>query len=234
MTSRRLTLPFFPIAPQEYNKQYMDELVRQFSIYLEQMQNPGDARHTTMALTQLPTSKTGLATDEVWNDGGHLAIAGYKIWAPLGNSRLSVQHRTAFNVNGGTATLGVLNTRPLTEIVNTIDDCTVSGTDITLPAGDYYAIGYGSGYDCGRFRQSLYNATTSTPEILGGISYSNPTYPNQCASNFCGFFSLEEESTLQMVMTVQTTRATNGLGLDADPGDAFDTIHAEAQIWRVG
>lgn len=234
MSSRNLAKPYFPLPPQDYSQSYMAELIRQFSVYLQQAQNPGDARHTTLNLTDLQRSADGLATNDVYNDGGLLALAGSKIWAPLGNSRLSVQHRTAFNVNGGGVTAGTLNLRPLTEIINRIDNCTVSGTDITLPAGEYYTIGYGSGYDCGRFRQSLYNATDSAPEVLGGISYSHPTYPNQCASNFCGFFSLEQESVLQMAMTVQTTKATNGLGLDADPGDAYDTIHAECQIWRVG
>lgn len=234
MSSRNLTLPYFPKAPGEYNPQYMDEIIRQFSLYLQQMQNPGDARHTNLTLTQLAKSNEGLEDNAVFNDGGLLALSGHKIWAPLGSSRLSVQHRTGPTGNGGTATAGALNTRPLTEIINKIDGCTVSGTDITLPAVEYYTLGYGSGFDCGRFRQILYNATNSTPEILGGISFSSTSYPNQCASNFCGFFSLEEESTLQMVLTCQTTRGTDGLGRDADPADAFDTIHAEAQIWRVG
>ena len=44
--SRRLTRPFFPVPPQQYMQNYFAELVRSFSVYLEQMQNPGDIRGT--------------------------------------------------------------------------------------------------------------------------------------------------------------------------------------------
>ena len=51
--SRNLVLPFFPTPPEEYDQQYMSELVRAFSVYLTQMQNPGEGRHTGLALTNL-------------------------------------------------------------------------------------------------------------------------------------------------------------------------------------
>ena len=53
--SRRLTRPFFPVPPQQYMQNYFAELVRSFSVYLEQMQNPGDIRGTTLTLTDLQT-----------------------------------------------------------------------------------------------------------------------------------------------------------------------------------
>ena len=47
--------PFFPTPPGEYNRQYMAQLVRAFSVFVQQVNNPGDAISTTLKLTALPT-----------------------------------------------------------------------------------------------------------------------------------------------------------------------------------
>jgi hypothetical protein len=60
--SRNLVLPFFPVAPQQYEQPYFAEIVRSFSVYLEQMQNPGEGRNTFMVLTNLQTDDSGLET----------------------------------------------------------------------------------------------------------------------------------------------------------------------------
>lgn len=46
--------PFFPTPPTEYNRQYMSQLVRAFSVFVQQVNNPGDAIFTTLRLTALP------------------------------------------------------------------------------------------------------------------------------------------------------------------------------------
>lgn len=46
--------PFFPTPPGEYNRQYMAQLVRAFSVFVQQANNPGDAIFTTLRLTALP------------------------------------------------------------------------------------------------------------------------------------------------------------------------------------
>lgn len=46
--------PFFPTPPGEYNRQYMAQLVRAFSVFVQQANNPGDAIFTTLRLTNLP------------------------------------------------------------------------------------------------------------------------------------------------------------------------------------
>ncbi len=58
--SRNLVRPFFPIPPQEYDQMYFDEVIRSFAVYLDQMQNPGEGRHTTLVLTELPSNDSGL------------------------------------------------------------------------------------------------------------------------------------------------------------------------------
>ena len=58
--SRNLIKPFFARPPAEYDQKYMSDLVQSFALYLEQMQNPGEGRHTRLTLTNLPTSDQGL------------------------------------------------------------------------------------------------------------------------------------------------------------------------------
>jgi hypothetical protein len=73
--SRSLIRPQFPIAPEDYSQRYMSEIVRQFSLLIQQLQNPGDARHTVITLTNLPTDDVGLEQGSVYNHTGFLKIS---------------------------------------------------------------------------------------------------------------------------------------------------------------
>ena len=72
--SRNLVRPFFPIPPKEYSQQYFDEVIRSFSVYLDQMQNPGEGRHTRLVLTALPNSDQGLETGSLFERNGFVKI----------------------------------------------------------------------------------------------------------------------------------------------------------------
>ena len=65
--SRNLVLPFFPVAPAEYDQQYFAEVVRSFSVYLDQMQNPGEGRNTFSVFTNLQTDDSGLEPGAIFN-----------------------------------------------------------------------------------------------------------------------------------------------------------------------
>lgn len=73
--SRSLVRPQFPVAPEAYSQRYMSEVVRQFSLLIQQLQNPGDARHTVITLTNLPTDDVGLEQGSVYNQNGFLKIS---------------------------------------------------------------------------------------------------------------------------------------------------------------
>lgn len=73
--SRNLARPYFPVPPKQYDPQYMYELVRSFSVYIEQQANPGLGRFTNVTLTDLPTSSTGLEPGTLWNDSGTVKVA---------------------------------------------------------------------------------------------------------------------------------------------------------------
>lgn len=80
--SNQITLPYFPTAPQNYDQRYMTEVVRSFSIYLQQAQNPGTAVFNTLNLLNLPiyadnasAVSGGLAVNDVYKTAtGELRI----------------------------------------------------------------------------------------------------------------------------------------------------------------
>ena len=68
--SRRLVKPQFPLPPQEYSQNYMSEVVRSFSLFLQQIENPGDSRFTTVTITNQPTNDDGLESGTIYNHDG--------------------------------------------------------------------------------------------------------------------------------------------------------------------
>jgi len=73
--SRNLVRPFFAVPPEDYNQTYFAEMVRSFSVYLEQAQNPGEGRHTILVLTNLPTDDVGLEPGTLFHQDGFVKIA---------------------------------------------------------------------------------------------------------------------------------------------------------------
>lgn len=76
MSSRNIPSTPFPVPPKEYDVRYMAELTRVFSLFQQQVQNPGQGRNTTIVLTNVPTSATGLESGTVYVDSsGFLKLA---------------------------------------------------------------------------------------------------------------------------------------------------------------
>lgn len=73
--SRNLSIPYFPNAPQSYNQQYAAEVVRAFSLYVQQVQNPGEGRNTFSVFTNLQTDDSGLELGAIFNHEGYVKIA---------------------------------------------------------------------------------------------------------------------------------------------------------------
>tara|TARA_R100000005_G_C4992125_1_gene199379 strand:+ start:1195 stop:1422 length:228 start_codon:yes stop_codon:yes gene_type:complete len=72
--SRELVPPQFPLPPEEYDRQYFDEVVRSLTQLVVQLQNPGELRGTKITLTDLPTSEVGLEAGALYNDGGTVKV----------------------------------------------------------------------------------------------------------------------------------------------------------------
>tara|TARA_R100001377_G_scaffold68013_1_gene43305 strand:+ start:4973 stop:5224 length:252 start_codon:yes stop_codon:yes gene_type:complete len=51
--SRSTPVPYFAAAPIEYDQAYTAQITRAFSVYVQQLQNPGPIRANTLNLTGL-------------------------------------------------------------------------------------------------------------------------------------------------------------------------------------
>ncbi len=47
--------PFFPAPPAQYTQSYMAQVVRAFSVFAQQVANPGPVQASTLTLTNLST-----------------------------------------------------------------------------------------------------------------------------------------------------------------------------------
>lgn len=74
MASRSTTLPFFPNPPKDYDQKYLAEIIRAFSLFMRQVQNPGEGRATTIVLTTLQQNDFGLEPGAIFVVDGQLRI----------------------------------------------------------------------------------------------------------------------------------------------------------------
>jgi len=72
--SRNLVLPDFPVPPEQYEARYIAEIVRAFSVFLQQAQNPGEGRATALTLTALQNDDQGLETGALFNHDDYIKI----------------------------------------------------------------------------------------------------------------------------------------------------------------
>lgn len=73
--ARNQILPYFAVPPAQYDQAYFANLTRSFATYMQQQQNPGEARATNMTLTSLQTDDSGLETGALFQQGGFVKIA---------------------------------------------------------------------------------------------------------------------------------------------------------------
>lgn len=64
----RLSFTPLPLPPVGYDNAYFNQTIRALNFYFRQIQNPGPVIATTIQLTNLPTSATGLPVGSVWHD----------------------------------------------------------------------------------------------------------------------------------------------------------------------
>jgi hypothetical protein len=74
MSNRLVPAPYFPIPPSEYDQRYFNEVIRAFSVFLEQSRNPGEGRNTFTVFTNLQTDDVGLEIGTIFKQGGYVKI----------------------------------------------------------------------------------------------------------------------------------------------------------------
>jgi len=75
VSGNQVAPPRLPEAPEEYTRSYMQDLIRTLEIFIEQERNPGEIRATSLTITDLPTSATGLEAGTLYNDAGTVKVA---------------------------------------------------------------------------------------------------------------------------------------------------------------
>ena len=85
MSSRRLVQPQFPMPPTAYDAGYMAEVVRAFSVFLQQYTNPGDSRATALTLTHLQSDDYDLETGALFEHDGYIKITLGNVSNPRGS-----------------------------------------------------------------------------------------------------------------------------------------------------
>lgn len=66
--------PAIPVAPEEYDSIFMNQLVRSLNIYFRQLGSTTPIVVDSIQLSKLPTSSAGLVPGSVWNNSGVLNI----------------------------------------------------------------------------------------------------------------------------------------------------------------
>jgi hypothetical protein len=72
---RRLSPPGFSRAPEEYDQLYFNDLVRSLLSLITFIQAPGEGRQTTIVLTNLASSDSGLEAGTIFQVNGALRVS---------------------------------------------------------------------------------------------------------------------------------------------------------------
>lgn len=67
-------IPFLGVPPKEYDPQLLGQMFRTIELVLKQTVAIGPIHVTTINVSQLPTSATGLRSGDVYNDLGTLKV----------------------------------------------------------------------------------------------------------------------------------------------------------------
>jgi hypothetical protein len=67
--------PIFTSAPEEYDQEYMSQLVDELETFIKKLNNIGSVTAKTVRITDLPTSSVGLPSGTLWNDTGTVKVA---------------------------------------------------------------------------------------------------------------------------------------------------------------
>ena len=72
--SRGLVQPLFPNPPEGYDQRYQAEVMRAFSVFLQQVNNPGPWQASALTLPNLQTDNYDLPVGGIFQYGDELRI----------------------------------------------------------------------------------------------------------------------------------------------------------------
>jgi hypothetical protein len=143
-----------------------------------------------------------------------------------------LQNRQAQNTSGGTATTGAWNIIPLNteqeDFYGIVDSSVLPA--FTLAAGTYRFEGYSPFYNCNGAQSRLYNITTPGVSIIGTSVKTGSTSNDQVISTLIGTLTVAAPTQFRLEYRVNSTKATNGLGVAMNFGAE---VYAQLMIWKI-
>lgn len=172
----------------------------------------------------------------VYNDGGTMTSAlitkGNLIPAAL--AYILITDTKSANTAGGTFTSGSFATRTLnTEDSDAGGYATLSSNQVSLSAGTYRVRISAPAFAVDQHQAVLYNVTSAANQLIGAPSYSfqsggsGVTVTN---SVIVGRFTIAVTTVFEVRHRCATTKATNGLGVQANFG--VNEIYTTFEAWR--
>jgi hypothetical protein len=150
----------------------------------------------------------------------------------FGNALIHVRDEKPSGTASGTFTAGAWRTRTLnTESTNEITGASLSSNQITLPAGDYFAIGRCQGYSVNFHTAKLVDVSNSVDLLIGSTEFANLTGNHQTNSFVYGRFTLGSTVLVELQHRCNNTFATDGFGRAL--GFSVVEVFAEVMIWKV-
>jgi hypothetical protein len=142
-----------------------------------------------------------------------------------------IEDRQAQNTAGGTATSGSWQTRTLNTLVRNVGTLASLATNqFTLPAGTYYIAWSAPAHFVAQFQTRLQNITDTATAGVGASSYSNPAASMMVRSEGAAVVTIAGSKAFEVQMQVNTTRASDGMGLAAN----FTTeVYTRVEITKI-
>lgn len=180
-------VPYFPTPPAEYNRNYMDQLVRAFAVFAQQVNNPGPLRATTLTLN--PTGAKIEAGELSWNttddtlnltmEYGVTQQIGQETYARVGNTTgVTIPNGTVVGFAGATSDALLVSPYIADGTVPSLYVLGVMTHDLPDSGQKGYCTTWGFVRDLDTSAFSAGDILYASPTTAGALTKTKPTAPN--------------------------------------------------------
>jgi len=163
----------------------------------------------------LPNS--GGSSGQYLQTNGSGGLSWQTVTVPDAISVARITDSKAQGTNGGTFTNGAWRTRDLNTIEEDPDSIvTLASNQFTLGAGTYLIQWSAPGFLINRHMTKLYDITNTADLAFGSSEYLGPASENMSASFGSDIVTLTANNTFEIQHRCQTTRSSNGFGVEAN------------------
>ena len=166
-----------------------------------------------------------LRVDNIQDQGG-AERRGLKTYAIICDEKAS-------GTGGGTFTSGAFRTRDLdTEIADPDSIVSISGNQFTLGAGSYLIEASATAHDVQRHIARIYNATSSSVVAYGQPNFGDTSGNGTGPSIVVARVTITGDTAFEIQHRCETTKATNGFGLNNDFGSDIVNKYTIVKIFK--